>query len=156
MRVLDFACGRGRHALAAALCGASVTAVDRDTAALEFLRTRAAELGADVTVVAADLEGPWPAIGDFECVLVFNYLDRGRFADLQRLVAPGGILVMETFLQGQRRLGWGPSDDAHLLAPGELAQLVRPFDILHGREVLEPVGGDRWRSVAGIVARRPR
>jgi SAM-dependent methyltransferase len=155
-RALDLACGRGRHALAAALCGAQVTAADHDAEALAFLRRRAAELRAGVTVRDVDLAAPWPAFGTYDCVMVFNYLDRARMRDILDCVAPGGVLVMETFLRAQRTLGWGPSSDAHLLAPGELAELVRPFEIVHGREVMEPVGGEQWRAVAGIVARRPR
>ncbi|HEX4883418.1 MAG TPA: methyltransferase domain-containing protein, partial [Casimicrobiaceae bacterium] len=55
-RVLDLACGRGRHARYVAARGCDVLAVDRDT---EALRTLA---GVDrVTAVAADLEGAaWP------------------------------------------------------------------------------------------------
>jgi hypothetical protein len=71
-------------------------------------------------------------------------------------VGPGGVLIMETFLEAQLELGWGPSDPAHLLRPGELSQLVRPLEVVHGREVLEPVDAERWRAVASVVARRPQ
>jgi len=74
--------------------------------------------------------------------------------DILACVAPGGVLIMETFLDAQRELGWGPQNGDHLLRPGELGQLVKPLDVLHGREVLEPVDAERWRAVASIVARR--
>ena len=74
--------------------------------------------------------------------------------EVQRLVAPGGLLVMETFLIGQRELGWGPTSDDHLLRPGELAGLVAPLRIVHGREVLEPIDAERWRAIASVVACR--
>ena len=83
-----------------------------------------------------DLEGPWPELGDFDAVLVFNYLDRANMPRLLRLVAPGGLLMMETFLEAQ------------------LARLAAPLRVVHGREVLEPVDAERWRAIASVVACR--
>jgi hypothetical protein len=74
--------------------------------------------------------------------------------EIVRLVAPGGLLMMESFLTGQRELGWGPTSADHLLRPGELSGLVAPLRILHGREVLEPVDAERWRAIASVVACR--
>jgi SAM-dependent methyltransferase len=154
MRVLDLACGEGRHGIAAAILGAQAVGVDRDETRLATARELADthHLAIDWRVV--DLEGPWPDFGDFDAVLVFNYLDRARMPAIRELVAPGGLLMMESFLTGQRELGWGPTDDDHLLRPGELARLVAPFRVLHGREVLEPVDAERWRAVASVVACR--
>ena len=70
------------------------------------------------------------------------------------LVAPGGLLMMETFLTLQRELGWGPTSDDHLLRPGELAALVSPLRVLYGREVLEPIDAERWRALASVVAQK--
>ena len=153
-RVLDLACGEGRHALAAAALGAQVVAVDRDTEKLASARELAAARGLSVAFECADLEGQWPAFGSFDAVLTFNYLDRARMPEVVACVGPGGVLIMETFLEAQQELGWGPSNPAHLLRPGELSQLVRPLDVVHGREVLEPVDAERWRAVASVVARR--
>ncbi|MGH7657296.1 MAG: SAM-dependent methyltransferase, partial [Gemmatimonadales bacterium] len=102
-----------------------------------------------------DLEKPWPDFGRFDAVLLFHYLDRDRMQDVIDRVAPGGVLIMETYLIQQRELGWGPKDDAHLLRPGELRSLVEPLEPVHGREVFEPVDAERWRAVSGIVAERP-
>jgi len=68
------------------------------------------------------------------------------------LVAPGGRLMMETFLEAQRESGWGPTSDRHLLRPGELSRLVDPLTVVHGREVIETVDAERWRAVASVVA----
>jgi SAM-dependent methyltransferase len=153
-RVLDLACGEGRHALAAALRGASVVALDHDEASLTTARELAATHQVTVDWRNVDLEGPWPELGVFDAVLVFNYLDRARMPELRELVTPGGLLMMESFLTGQRELGWGPTSEDHLLRPGELARLVAPLRILHGREALEPVDAERWRAVASVLARR--
>jgi tellurite methyltransferase len=145
MRVLDLACGTGRHSLAAAARGAEVTAWDRSAAKLEEGRAAAAARG---------VQGDWPAVPPFDAVLQFNYLDRERMARVLDALAPGGTLIMETFLTTQRDLGWGPTNEKHLLGRGELAQLITPLEVLHGREVLEPVDVERWRAVASVVARR--
>lgn len=154
MRVVDLAGGTGRHAIAAALLGADVLLVDRDADALEIARGVGETHGVHVKTRVVDLEGPWPDLGVFDAVLVFNYLDRSRMGDVTARVAPRGLLMMETFLDAQREHGWGPSQPEHLLRPGELARLVAPLTVIHGREVLEPVDATRWRAVAGVVAAR--
>jgi SAM-dependent methyltransferase len=154
MRVLDLACGEGRHSLAAAILGARVVGVDRDEARLTTARELAEAHELDVEWRVVDLEGPWPELGRFDAVLVFNYLDRARMPAIRELVAPGGLLMMESFLTGQRELGWGPTSEEHLLRPGEIASLVAPLRVVHGREVLEPVDAERWRAVASVVASR--
>ena len=154
MRVLDLACGEGRHGLAAAILGAEVVGIDRDETRLATARELAAAHQLTVDWRVVDLEGPWPDLGDFDAVLVFNYLDRARMPAIRELVAPGGLLMMESFLTRQRELGWGPTSDDHMLRPGELARLAAPLRVLHGREVLEPVDAERWRAVASVVAGR--
>ena len=154
-RVLDLACGTGRHAIAAAQLGAEVVAVDRDLDSLTAARAFAGKAGLRVDWREADLEEGWPDWGTFDAVLLFNYLDRPRFPRVLDAVRPGGLLIAESFLTTQREQGWGPTADAHLLLPGELARLVASFEIIHGREVAEPVDTERWRHVASICARNP-
>ncbi len=154
MRVLDLACGTGQHSLAAAARGADVSAWDRDPAKLETGRAAAAARGLQVDWQQVDLEGEWPEVPPFDAVLLFNYLDRERMALVLKSLGPGGTLVMETFLATQRDLGWGPTDGKHLLDRGELIRLIAPLEVIHGREVLEPVDVERWRAVASVVARR--
>ena len=116
-RVLDFAAGGGRHALAAARMGLEAVAADLDGAALEGIE----RAGAGVRTVRADLEaGRWPfEPASFDAVVVANYLFRPRFDLLAGLLAPGGALVYETFARGNERYG-RPSNPAFLLAEGEL------------------------------------
>ena len=154
--ILDLACGAGRHSLAAAALGARVVGIDRDPAKLAQARERAAAMGLSVEWRDMDLEGPWPELGSFDAVLVFNYLDRASMPRIVGLVAPGGRLIMETFLEAQRESDWGPTSERHLLRPGELARLVAPLTVLHGREVFETVDAERWRAVASVIAVRSK
>jgi SAM-dependent methyltransferase len=116
--VLDLACGRGRHARLFAAAGQRVLAVDRDAEALASLAGRAG-----IETRCLDLEGEtWPLAGArFDCVVVTNYLWRPRLPEVAALVAPGGLLIYETFALGQEDLG-RPSNPAFLLREGELLE----------------------------------
>lgn len=115
--VLDLACGTGRHARFFADRGHFVTACDRDEASLATL---AGIPG--VSVRQADLEdgSPWPfAPGQFDAVVVCNYLHRPLFGAIAEALAPGGVLIYETFLSGNERYG-KPSNPRFLLERDEL------------------------------------
>ncbi|WP_228877232.1 class I SAM-dependent methyltransferase [Paraburkholderia saeva] len=120
--VLDVASGAGRHARWFAAQGHPVTALDRDTDALAMLQGVP-----QVSTLAADIEdGPWPlpAGSTFAAVVVTNYLHRPLFPRLLDALAPSGVLIYETFAQGNETVG-KPSRPAFLLAPGELLDAVR-------------------------------
>lgn len=123
-RVLDLACGSGRHVHWLAARGCRVTAVDRDVQALAPLSTIA-------ETVVADLEaGPWPLPGrQFDAVLVTNYLWRPLFPALRTALADGGVLIYETFARGQEAYG-RPSRPEFLLAPGELLSATAGLHVL--------------------------
>lgn len=144
--LLDVACGGGRHVRWFAARGVQVHAVDRDAAAL-------AALPASVSTCVADLEGgPWPYAGRrFDAVLVTNYLWRPLLPTLVESLAPGGVLIYETFAVGQERHG-KPSNPDFLLRPGELLAAAAGLRVLayeDGR--LEAPA----RCVQRIVAWRP-
>src|SRR5262245_43820789 len=115
---LDVACGHGRHARYLATLGYRVTAVDRDVTAVAVLD--------GIRAVQADLEGTrWPfEAGAFDGVVVTNYLHRPLFLALAASLAPGGVLIYETFMLGNERYG-RPSNPDFLLRPYELAEAWR-------------------------------
>lgn len=122
--VLDLACGSGRHSRLLAAMGHTVCALDRDGAALAALAALALP---GITNLQFDLENgaPWPfAPARFAGIVVTNYLHRPLFAAMLASLAPGGVLVYETFAHGNERYG-KPSNPDFLLQPGELLDLVR-------------------------------
>jgi len=112
--VLDLACGSGRHTRWLAAQGHRLTAVDRDAAACQPLADCA-------EVIVADIEsGPWPLAGrQFGAVVITNYLWRPLWLQLLSSLAPGGVLIYETFAAGNETVG-KPSRPDFLLQPGEL------------------------------------
>lgn len=113
--VLDVACGSGRHVRWLVEHGYAVCGVDRDAQAVQALSAIA-----EITV--ADIEhGPWP-LGErqFAGIVITNYLWRPLMPVLAAALAPGGVLIHETFALGHETIG-RPSNPDFLLRPGELA-----------------------------------
>jgi hypothetical protein len=73
--------------------------------------------------VQADIENnAWPLMGEqYAGVIVTNYLWRPLMPTLLQSVAGGGVLIYETFAQGNETVG-KPSRPDFLLKPGELLQ----------------------------------
>ena len=117
-RVLDVACGAGRHTHHLLKQGFQVTAVDRDPVALAAISPQA-------RVVQANLEADaWPfAEARFDAIVVTNYLWRPLLPVLIGAVAQGGLLLYETFTLENAALG-RPRNPQFLLQPGELLQAV--------------------------------
>ena len=141
--VLDVACGSGRHVRWFAGRGHPVTALDRDALALQPLHGLA-------EVVVADIEaGPWPLTARrFGVVLVTNYLWRALLPCLLDSVREGGLLIYETFAQGQQTLG-RPANPDFLLQPGELLALPPGWLVLGYEHGFEP---EPARFVQRLVA----
>lgn len=145
--VLDVAAGSGRHSRFLAGRGFEVTALDRDIPAL------LAHSG--IETIQADLEdgSPWPLTGrTFGAVIVTNYLHRPLFPTLLEALGPGGVLLYETFMEGNERFG-RPSRAEFLLKDGELLELVRGrFSVVayEARIISEP----SMAMVQRIAARR--
>lgn len=148
--VLDVACGSGRHLrfLADARPDLRLQGVDRDAAAIEPLRDLA-------HITVADIEhGPWPFTGRaFGGLVVTNYLWRPRWPDLAAALAPGGVLLYETFTRGHEAIG-RPSRPDFLLQPGELLRWAAStgWQVVAFEEGLET---QPHRVVQRIAAVRP-
>lgn len=122
-RVLDYACGDGRHSQALGALGYHIEAVDRDTAAVQALRDSTTLA---VTVREADLEADeWPFHDErYDAVVVTNYLYRPHFQPMLDLLDDGGVLIYETFMVGNERFG-RPKNPDFLLQPNELFERLR-------------------------------
>lgn len=124
--VLDLACGNGRHTRHMAALGHSVVAVDRDPEAL------ALAAGPDISTTAIDLEeqgAAWPFGADrFAGIVVTNYLHRPLIGAMLSSLAPNGVLIYETFADGNAQFG-KPSNPDFLLQAGEWLELARQYGL---------------------------
>lgn len=116
-RTLDLAAGGGRHTALLRELGHQVTAVDRDVSALSAAFV--GDCGCSVRAVDLESGAPWTLGQDYDGIVVTNYLHRPLFPALAAALAPGGILIYETFATGNDRFG-EPSNPEFLLRPGEL------------------------------------
>jgi SAM-dependent methyltransferase len=121
-RVLDIACGAGRHTLHFLKQNRQVAGVDIAQSAIETIVNQLNEEELSrCQLIQADIEhGPWPLQGEqFAGVIVTNYLWRPLLPILASCVAEGGVLIYETFAAGNETVG-KPSRPDFLLQPGEL------------------------------------
>jgi len=148
-RALDVACGAGRHAALLAEAGFQTVAVDH--AALACRRVADEVPGVRAVVADAGLL-PFRA-RSFDLVVQTLFLDRTLFPKLLRLLAPGGLLLAETFLLAQHEATGHPRRE-FCLAPGELLTLVTGTDETV-RVVAERAGpvatGDATSHLASIA-----
>jgi SAM-dependent methyltransferase len=123
-KVLDVAAGGGRHSALLRELGCRVIAADRDVSGLAALAGDPDCPDPDFRIVALDLEDgtPWALGGDYDGIVVTNYLHRPLFPALAAALAPGGVLIYETFAAGNERFG-KPSNPDFLLRPGELLEV---------------------------------
>jgi SAM-dependent methyltransferase len=112
--VLDLACGHGRHMQYLFGLGHKVLGVDRNAEALKTASQWGDALLADIENAAWPLEGR-----TFKAVVVTNYLWRELFPKILNSLAEGGVLIYETFSQGNEAFG-KPSRPEFLLQSGEL------------------------------------
>lgn len=122
--VLDVACGSGRHVRWLAERGWRLTALDRDALAVQSLRDFA-------EVCVADIEGAaWPLPGRrFDALVITNYLWRPLWPALLESLNPGGVLIHETFADGNQFVG-KPSRADFLLQHGELLQVAQGLHVV--------------------------
>ncbi len=120
-RVLDVACGDGRHAVYLAGQGYALDAVDLNA---DRYAAHRGETG--INWLQHDLESdPWPfPCKRYQGVVVTNYLHRPLFPNLIDALASAGVLIYATFSVGQEVYG-RPRNPRHLLMPGELLEMVR-------------------------------
>jgi tellurite methyltransferase len=153
-RALDVACGDGRNAAYLARRGYTVDAIDASSVAVEALRAAALERGLDVRARLVDLEREPLPEGPYDVIVTMNFLQRDLFGPLQDALAPGGLLLFETFGQAHVAQLGRSFNPAYLLEDGELLRAFDRLEVIdHFEGVAERSGGPR--GVGSLVARRP-
>ncbi len=152
--VLDLAAGSGRHSRLLRDTGFAVRVVDRDVSALLPLA------GPHCEVRQIDLESSaaWPLGNGYDGIVVTNYLHRPLLPAIGRALAPGGILIYETFALGNERFG-RPQNPVFLLRPSELLDAFAMLTVIafEQGEVTSPRPAviQRIAAIAGPLCRLP-
>jgi len=166
---LDLACGTGRHTLLLAARHQHVTAVDGSAVALDIIeeRARASHQSArrakslakslegivasrsGIDLVHADLEQTKLPHNSFALILCVQYLQRSLFAQIERALIPGGMVLFETYTRAQLEFAGGPRNSDYLLHPGELRSAFPSMRLLFYRELRAGKG------IASLIAQKP-
>ena len=159
-RVLDFGCGMGNLALAAARRGCSVVALDGSSAAISHLRAMAKRESLAVDAVQADLRN-FEVSEDFDTIvsiglLMFFDCDAAfrSLANLQAHVRPGGIAVINVLVEGTTYMDMFDPEGHCLFPRAELERRFAGWNILHSESRDFPTQGNRVKSFATLVARK--
>ncbi len=153
--VLDLAAGAGRHTRLLCDHGFRVRAADRDTSALQAW----AEPGCEIIQIDLETGAGWALGGGYDGIVVTNYLHRPLLPEIAAALAPGGVVIYETFALGNERFGQ-PRNPSFLLRPGELLGAFAGLSIVafEQGEVARPRPAviQRIAALAGPLGRLPQ
>ena len=162
---LCLAAGEGRNAVFLAEHGfGPVTAVDQSEIGLQSAERLAASRGVHVNTVAADLGtwdfgGPWSVITAIWAHVPPPVRVR-MFEEIRRSLAPGGMLVLESYHPDQVGRGTGgPPSPAPMKTLAMVRDLLPGFELVIGRETERQVAEGAFHNglsaVVQVLARKP-
>lgn len=121
--VLDFGCGMGNLAFAAARQGCIVTALDASPAAIEHIHAHATTTGLPVSAALADLRD-YPLVATYDAIVsigLLMFFDCARaieiLDELKAHVRTGGIAAVNVLVEGTTYMGMFDPVDHCLFAP---------------------------------------
>ena len=159
--VLDFGCGMGNLAFAAASTGCRVTALDASPAAIAHIHRRAAEESAPVAATLADLRD-YPITADYDCVVsigLLMFFDCPTafkvLAELQDRVRPGGYAIVNVLIEGTTYLDMFEAQDHCLFAPNELLERFAGWTVLQSEFSDFAAPGAKRKRFSTVIARKP-
>ncbi|MBL8320091.1 MAG: class I SAM-dependent methyltransferase [Burkholderiaceae bacterium] len=160
-QVLDFGCGLGNLACAAARRGCRVLALDASPTAIAHLRATAAAESLPIRAEQADLRthalrDSFDAVVSigllmfFDCATAFTQL-----VQLRAHVKPGGIAVINVLVQGTTFLDMFDAEAYCLFAADELPRQFAGWETLSCDVQRYPAPGDTVKVFCTLMARKP-
>ena len=144
------AMGSGRNAVYLARMGFEVEGIDISPEAVSSALELSRKSGVNLRARVADLEGNYHIEkGAYDVIICFNYLHRPLITRIKGGLRTGGMVVYETFIVDQARLG-KPKNTDHLLKHNELIDLFRDFRCLRYREGII----ETHKAIASIIAEK--
>jgi tellurite methyltransferase len=160
--VLDYGCGLGNLAVAAARKGCSVVALDASRTAIAHLRALAQADSLALEAHEADLRTHHPS-GEYDavvCIGLLMFFDcataSSQLEQLKACVRPGGVAVVNVLVEGTTYLGMFDAAAGHcLFAPEELHSRFPGWQILRDERQEFAAPGGTVKHFATVVAARP-
>jgi SAM-dependent methyltransferase len=153
---LDIGMGQGRNALYLAARGWQVTGIDISSQALRLAQRQAQERGVKLDARLADARRFDFGIERWD-LIVCSYMDSltlDRADDIVVSLAPGGVLVVESFVRSHELAALGRPDLG--FQPGVLRVAFESLDVLRYEEVRAPAdwAPGHVMPVARLVAQK--
>ncbi len=159
--VLDYGCGLGNLALAAARRGCSVVALDSSHTAIEHLRQVAQAESLSITATEADLR-TFEVRDDYDavaCIGLLMFFDcptaLAQLHQLQAHVRPGGVAAINVLIEGTTYLDMFDPSSHCLFARDEMQRRFAGWEILHSEYQDFPASNDTIKSFVTVIARKP-
>ena len=159
--VLDFGCGMGNLAFAAARRGCQVTALDASPSAIEHIRRRASAEGVPVSAFIADLRD-YRIARDYDCVvsigllMFFDCLTAYRvLSELQEHVRPGGYAVVNVLIEGTTYLDMFEPMNHCLFAQSEFQERFSGWAVERSEFSDFEAPGKTMKRFSTVIARKP-
>jgi len=159
--VLDFGCGLGNFAVAAAQRGCRVIAIDASPHAIESLRERASAMALPIDARLADAVA-YPLEREFDTIVSIGLL---MFVDcdsaeallrrLQAAVRPGGTMIVNVLVRGTTFMDMFDADAYCLFEPERLSALFEGWDIVRCDDARFPAPRGTVKVFRTVVARKP-
>ena len=160
-RVLEYGCGLGNLAVAAARCGCSVLALDASPAAVERIRRVAAEESLSLEAAEADLR-TYEIREEFDTAVAIGLLmffDRPtalrQLRTLRTHLRPGGVAAVNVLVEGTTYLDMFDPDAYCLFGRDELRAHFAGWEVLHAERRDFPAPRGLVKSFDTLIAVKP-
>ena len=160
-RVLDFGCGMGNLAVAAAKRGCSVVALDASAAAISYLQRRATEelLAVEASQVDLRYTDITESFDTIVSIGLLAFFDRPtalrRLANLQARVREGGIAVVNVLIEGTTYMDMFDAEGYCLFSPAEIKLQFAGWTILHSGLSDFDAPDQKIKSFVTLIAQKP-
>ena len=161
-RVLDYGCGLGNLAVAAAQRGCSVLALDASPTAIDHLRRVATEKSLAIEALQADLRTH--LLGeDFDAVVSIGLLmffdcptASAQLEQLKSHLRPGGIAAVNILVEGTTYMDMFDPASHCLISRGALRESFAGWKLLLEDYQDFPAPNGKIKSFATVIAQKPQ
>ena len=160
-RVLDYGCGLGNLAIAAARRGCEVLALDASPTAIRHLSERARAESLAIRAGEADLRSfvlheDYDAVVSIGLLMFFDCPTAfAQLAQMQAHVRPGGVAVVNVLVEGTTYLAMFDPDAHCMFARDELLRRFSGWEILRADASDFPAPGETVKAFLTVIARKP-